>query len=298
MDRTSAVTMQAPPTEDLLRAGDLLEDKYRIERLLGSGGMGQVYAAHDTSLDRAVAIKLSWPHIEGDFLLREARVLAQLRHPGLVTVYATGRHLASNLLVMERIGGTPMSEYFQRSGALPIAEAIDLLLPICDTLAAIHEAGLAHCDLKPANIMLAPGGRVVLLDFGIARVEQIPVTERLISGSPHFMAPEAIRGTVRAGDAHLVDVYAAGIILFTALTGSPPYDHTDPVELMIQHLEQPVPRLHTRRRGLPLSLVELVASMMSKDPGNRPARIEAVRDILLAAKRRCATAGRDARREP
>jgi serine/threonine-protein kinase len=279
---------------DLLRIGEVLEGKYEIKKLIGSGGMGQVFEARDLGLNRLVAVKMAWPHVGPEPLRREAQVLAAFKHPGLVTAHALGSHRGRDFIVMERLSGLSLAaELVRRSSrdeAMSLDEALSLLLSIANTLSLIHASGLAHSDLKPANIMLVPGGRVVLLDFGIVRIEQLRNNERLVSGSPHYMAPETIRALVRPGEAHLVDVYALGVIAFVLLTGRPPFDHADPVELMMQHLERVPPRPSAFRADVPVRLERLVLSMLAKRPEERPHSVEEVVGELRGMQARLASA--------
>jgi len=279
---------------DLLTVGEVLEGKYEIKKLIGSGGMGQVYEARDLGLNRLVAIKMAWPHIGPEPLRREAQVLAAFRDPGLVTAHALGNHRGRDFIVMERLSGASLAaELVRRSGrgeSMALDEALRLLLSIAGTLSLIHASGLAHSDLKPANIMIVPGGRVVLLDFGIVRIEQLRNNERLVSGSPHYMAPETIRAIVRPGEAHLVDVYALGVIAFVLLTGRPPFDHSDPVELMMHHLERVPPRPSAFRADVPVRLERLVLSMLAKSPEERPHSVEEVLIELRSMQARLAAA--------
>jgi eukaryotic-like serine/threonine-protein kinase len=282
-------TGDAPPAEiDLFHSGELLDGGYEIRRVLGSGGMGQVFEARDLGLNRIVAIKVGWSHIGVEALRREAQVLAAFRHPGLPLVHALGRHRGLEFMVMERLTGSTLADLLgaRRGQPLPIAECLALLDGICEALAPLHTSGLAHADLKPANIMVAPGGRVVLLDFGIARIEQLRAGGKRISGSPHYMAPEAIRGTVPVGAAHLVDLYALGVISFVLATGAPPFDHASPVELMLQHLHEPTPRLSARRPDVPAALDDLVAQLLAKDAGDRPADLDVARGELRRIRQR------------
>ena len=274
---------EAPPPEtEIFRAGELVDGKYEIRGVLGAGGMGQVFEARDVGLNRVVALKVAWSHIGAEPLRREAQVLAAFRHPGLPTVHALGQHDGHEFLVMERLSGQTLAERMaaRRGAPLPVAECVEVLDGIAGALAPLHASGLAHADSKPANIMVVPGGRVVLLDFGIARIEQLRVGGKRISGSPHYMAPEAIRGAVRVGEAHLVDLYALGIIAFVLATGTPPFDHPSPVELMLQHLHEPTPRLAARRAEVPAALDGLVAQLLAKDAGDRPADLDTARSEL------------------
>jgi eukaryotic-like serine/threonine-protein kinase len=282
-------TGDAPPIETaIFQSGQILDGGYEIRGVLGSGGMGQVFEARDLGLNRLVAIKVAWSHIGAEPLRREAQVLAAFRHPGLAMVHALGRHQGSEFMVMERLTGSTLAELLaaRRGQSLPVVECLELLESICDSLAPLHASGLAHADLKPANIMVAPGGRIVLLDFGIARIEQLRVGSKRISGSPHYMAPEAIRGAVPVGASHLVDLYALGIIAFVLATGAPPFDHPSPIELMLQHLHETTPRLAARRPDVPAPLDELVGQLLAKDASERPADIDVTRSELRRIRQR------------
>jgi serine/threonine-protein kinase len=276
-------TGAAPLAEQqIFHPGQIVDGKYEIRSVLGEGGMGQVFEARDLGLNRLVAIKVAWAHIGGEPLRREAQVLAAFRHPGLPTVHALGQEDGRELLVMERLSGSTLATLLaaRRGEPLPIDECVELLEGICEALQPLHQSGLAHADLKPANIMVAPGGRIVLLDFGIARIEQLRIGAKRISGSPHYMAPEAIRGAVQVGAAHLVDLYALGVIAFVLATGTPPLDHPSPVELMLLHLHDRTPRLAARRPEVPPVLDELVAQLLSKSTADRPADLDVVRGEL------------------
>jgi serine/threonine-protein kinase len=282
-------TGDAPPAEgEIFHSGELLDGGYEIRSVLGSGGMGQVFEARDVGLNRIVAIKVAWSHIGVEPLRREAQVLAAFRHPGLPMVHALGRHRDHEFMVMERLTGKTLAELLgaRKGQPLPIVECVDLLSQIGEALAPLHASGLAHADLKPANIMVAPGGRLVLLDFGIARIEQLRVGGKRISGSPHYMAPEAIRGTVPVGSAHLLDLYALGVIAFVLVTGAPPFDHASPVELMLQHLHETTPRLSSRRADVPPVLDDLVGQLLAKDSTDRPADLDVVRGELRRIRQR------------
>ncbi|HUS64384.1 MAG TPA: serine/threonine-protein kinase [Kofleriaceae bacterium] len=267
---------------DILQAGQILDGKYEIRGVLGSGGMGQVFEARDLGLNRVVAVKIAWPHIGADPLRREAQVLAAFRDPALATVHALDSADGLDYLVMERISGSTLADLLvRRKGVpMPVGEGVELLESLCAALAPLHASGLAHADLKPANIMVAPGGRLVLLDFGIARIEQLSAGGRRVSGSPHYMAPEAVCGKIQPGQAHLVDLYALGVIAFVLFTGAPPFDNENPVALMMEHVHNPPPRLTDRRAEVPAALAQLVADLLAKDPADRPADVDGARADL------------------
>jgi eukaryotic-like serine/threonine-protein kinase len=189
---------------------------------------------------------------------------------------------------MELVRGTTlydtMRKQDQSGRPFRVAEAVDILIGIAEGLAAIHASGISHRDVKPANIMLAPGNRTVLMDFGLFK----PEFESLdaVAGSPEYMAPEVCTGRVNPGAGHLVDLYALGVISFVLATGAPPFDHASPVELMLQHLHEPTPRLSARRPDVPAALDDLVAQLLAKDAGDRPADLDVARGELRRIRQR------------
>lgn len=266
--------------ESLLEIGELVADAFRVRELLGSGGMGQVYEAHDESLNRTVALKVAWPHVDGDDLLAEARALAALRHPGVVAVHAIARHRDRPCLVMERIYGRTLSEHLDRlarSGArFTVDETVATLSELCTVVAAVHRAGLMHGDLKPANVVLAANRRVVLLDFGVFQPERALAAQPQLFATPCYAAPELVVDEVQPGHGYLVDVYAAGVVAYEMLLGQPPYFGDTSMQTLMRHVSEPVPAVADRRPDVPAWLDRLVASMMAKDPLERPESMDAV----------------------
>ena len=272
------------PHADVFSPGDLLGGVYEIVRVLGSGGMGQVYQAHDQLLNRLVAIKVSWPEAPADILLQEARALAAFHHEGLVGVHALGRHEGMDFLVMEHLSGIPLAKHLdhRRGEGFTIDETVEILLGLCEALAVLHGAGLAHRDLKPDNVMLAPRGRVVLLDFGIVLMERHVSDVRMIEGSPHYIAPESVTATMRSGEAHLVDLYALGVIAFELLTGRPPFEGDVALDLFMKHLRTPPAPVLSLRPDAPPALATLISELLAKEPSDRPSSIEVVTAALRA----------------
>jgi len=274
--------MEAPA----FAVGSVVGGIYEIRRVLGSGGMGIVYEAHDRQLNRRVALKLA--HAGGASLRREAQALAAIRHPSMVGVYAMGAHQGIEFLVMELVRGTTLYEAMRKQVAtgqpLPVVEAVALLVGIAEGLAAIHASGISHRDVKPANIMLAPGNRTVLMDFGLFK----PEFERLdaVAGSPEYMAPEVCAGSVEPGAGHLVDLYALGVIGFELLAGMPPFRAAEPLDTLAMHVYAPVPDLASLRQDAPVELVTLVQALLAKAPADRPASVDDVLGRLRAVRAR------------
>ncbi|MCB9592750.1 MAG: protein kinase [Sandaracinaceae bacterium] len=232
-ETVSATPGTWPPPSLELTAGSLLAGKYRIGKLLGEGGMGQVRLATDEALDREVAIKLIRPDlvavssVRADFLA-EARAMARLVHPNVVGVYAVGELDGVPYLVMEYIPGRSLAELLrERRGALGIDEATFILDQVCRGLAAMHMAGLVHRDVKPANVLIGPAFRVAIGDLGIARVVSDANPEEVwASGTPAYMAPEVRLATdAEPGLAPRADIFGLGVLAYQLLTGKLPYRH-------------------------------------------------------------------------
>ncbi len=271
----------------MFSVGDVIAGDFEIRGVLGSGGMGQVFDAHDRALDRRVAIKAHWPHLVAFPIRREARALAAIHHPAVVTVYGVAHHTwdgrEMDLLVMERILGVSLDQFLARRDAghaISVADALDILTSLADGLAAVHAAGIAHRDVKPANIMLAPKNRVVLTDFGIflaeIEVNEVPVR----TGTPEYMAPEAIAGAVVRGGGHLADVYAFGVVAFELLTGRRPFLAKTVDAMLEKHLGARAPAIRSLRAEVPTRLADIIDGALQKDPSQRPETMESVASCL------------------
>jgi eukaryotic-like serine/threonine-protein kinase len=265
------------PEAKIFELGEVLNDAYEIRGLLGAGANGQVFDAHDRLLNRRVAIKAAPtdPPLLAQLLRKEAQALAALRHPALVNVFAMGTHRGVLYFVMEHIPGITLEDHLQRRTAtgeqLSLQETLDVLIAIAEGLAAVHRAGIAHRDVKPGNVMLAPGNRIVLTDLGLV-VPEFDVGGRELKGTPEYMAPEVILGQIKPGAAHLVDTYALGVLAFELVTGSVPYDAESISKLLRLHLQAPIPEV----AGAPKKLAALIQEMMDKDPLGRPQQLETV----------------------
>ncbi len=276
--------MSLSPQPDL---GSVLADRYRLDRLLGKGGMGAVYEGHDLRLQRAVAIKLILPHRVADAdavtrFLREARAAAGLTHPGIVTVHDVGQTVTSEgpmpFLVMEKLEGESLAVRLGR-GPLAPERVRDVGVALLDALAVAHEAGIVHRDIKPDNVFLrAPDGRPTLLDFGVARVatgshEATLTQEGQSVGTPLYMAPEQLRGT---GAGPTADLYAVGALLYEAATGRPIYRAGAYSELVAKKLSEE-PDLSVLLAAVGEGPVyDTIASALERDPHRRPATAKAM----------------------
>lgn len=280
--------MVAGKHAQLLAPGVLVGGVYEVRSLLGVGGMGQVYEAHDTLLNREVAVKVAIPYPGRSPITHEGTALAALRHPAMATVHAAGLHDGVPYLVMERIAGVPLATRItdaQDAGnALSLTEALDIAVALADGLRVVHEAGISHRDVKPDNVMLAPPHRVVLLDFGLFLPEYEAASREVIAGSPGYMAPECITHAVADGEGHLIDVYSLGMVLYELITGELPFAGSA-MELMDHQLHDPVPDLVRIRPDVPQRLSQLVTEMVARDPHDRPQTMESVLWRLRACQR-------------
>jgi len=247
--------------------------RYEVLRPLGRGGMGAVYLARDTQLDRQVALKV--PLFDGDpararRFVREARAAAALRHPHLCPVYDAGEIDGQPFLTMAYVDGETLAAHVAR-GPLPVAEAARLTRTVALALDAAHRAGIVHRDLKPANVMLDAAGQPVVTDFGLARNLAAPAADsrsgEALVGTPHYMAPEQVNGTAGAGGPG-VDVFALGAVLYELLTGARPFD--GPVGTVLARITSadPVPPA-ALRPGVGARLSGVCLRALAKDPADR-----------------------------
>jgi serine/threonine protein kinase len=267
--------------------GECLGGTFEICGTLGRGGMAQVFEAEDLLLRRRVAIKVMNELPGADQILRnEAQALAAVQHHGVPQVYGLGVQGRVPYLILERLYGVTLEEHLRlrRIGSahawFRVDEALPILIGLAEALVAVHAAGVAHRDLKPGNVMLCAENRVVLLDFGIM-LPEVDAGVVKLCGTPRYMAPEAIGGTLEPGRAHLVDLYAFGAIACELLTGRAPFEGENFVVILEKHLTQPPPDLGT----VPPMLADLIRSCLAKNPVERPESLEAVLWDLRAAAR-------------
>jgi serine/threonine protein kinase len=269
--------------------------RYRVERLLGEGGMGAVYLAHDPELDRAVALKI--PRLTGTQadarFLREARAAAALRHPNICPIHDLGEADGVRYLCLAYIRGETLSSRIGAGQLLPFADAVALVATIARAMYEAHRLGVIHRDLKPSNIMIDEAGRPVVMDFGLAR-PCTPLATQLtaageVLGTPAYMPPEQIEGAAeRIGPA--CDIYALGIILYELLTGVVPF-HGDLVALASQIVtDSPVPPSR-RRLGIDSRLDAICLKALAKLPKERWPSMAAFADALDAVLDRAPAAG-------
>ena len=248
--------------------------RYRLESLLGRGGMAEVFRATDTKLARTVAVKviLQTHAVEEHFLerfLREARMVASLEHPNILPVYDFGEENGVPFLVMPYLPGGSLRDRL-KAGPVPLAVASSWIAQLADALDAAHAAGVLHRDVKPANVLLGKDDRLFLADFGIAKMleNQTGLTATgVVVGTPIYMAPEQAQGRPASP---ATDRYALAVLAFEILAGRPPFEGDNALSLMHQHVSNLPPVLSMRVAGLPAGLDAVLAHALAKDPSERP----------------------------
>ena len=246
---------------------------YRVEELIGRGGMGEVYRAHDSRLERNVALKILAPrYVDDDAfrerLLRESRLAASLDHPNVVPVYDAGAADAGFYLAMRYVEGADLRAVLRREGALPAPRALEVVSQVAAALDAAHAKGLVHRDVKPSNVLIDERGHCYLADFGLTQSvsDRGHVTDGSLLGTLDYVAPEQIRGGVVDGCA---DVYALGCMLFECLTGEVPFSAPSEVATIYAHLEEKPPLASARRPALPPAIDAVFTRAMAKVPSAR-----------------------------
>ncbi|MCC7360384.1 MAG: SUMF1/EgtB/PvdO family nonheme iron enzyme [Anaerolineales bacterium] len=253
-----------------------LGGRYKIEALLGQGGMSAVYRAYDPNLRRTVAVKLIHSHLTSDteFVRRfeaEAAAVAQLRHPSIVQVFDFDHDGDTYYMIMEYVPGETLQARLktlsQTKQRFPMVATASIIATVADAVAYAHDRGTIHRDLKPANIMLMPGDQPVLTDFGVAKIlggQQHTATGAII-GTPAYMAPEQVRGEPLDGRA---DIYSLGIVLYEMAAGRPPFEGDSAMTVMLKHVNEAVPDIRSRAE-VPPALTEVLDRVLAKQPAQR-----------------------------
>ena len=269
--------------------GQLLAGRYELQDVAGSGGMSRVYRARDTVLERAVAIKILHDHYSDDAAYverfrREARALAQLNHPNIVTVIDRGEYEGRQFIVFEHVEGENLKELIDREGQLPVDQALALVHQVARGLAFAHEHGVVHRDVKPHNVLIDADGVAKVTDFGIARsiepADGLTETGTLL-GTSEYIAPEQASG--RRVDERS-DQYSLATVLYELLTGSPPYTGDNFMAVAMKHIQEPVPSVRDSRPDVSPRLDAIVSRAMAKRPEDRFPTTEAMTAALEAAR--------------
>jgi serine/threonine protein kinase len=254
--------------------GELIAGRYEVEELLGTGGMSSVYLARDTELERRVTIKVLHAQHARDRRFverfrREARAMARLAHPNVVTVIDRGEHEGRDFIVFEHVAGQSLKDLLERQGPPSVADAVRIGQEVARGLAFAHEHGIVHRDVKPHNVLVAFDGAVKVTDFGIARSldpkEALTETGTVL-GTSDYLSPEQAFG--KPIDQRS-DQYSLGILLYELLTGEVPYPGRNLGEVALRHLRDPVPSLRERRPDVPAELDAVVQRALAKRPEDR-----------------------------
>ena len=285
-------TRSDSPAEEVPKVGDLIADKYRVDGLLGEGGMGAILAATNELTGKAVAIKWLLPILSAskehsERFAREAKAAARIDHPNVVTVFDVGRHNGSMFLVMERLYGRDLSVVMRGGPASP-AEFFGMMLPVMRGVAAAHREGIVHRDIKPANIFLCTDRdgnprQPKVVDFGISRfIDQTPGTtltqDGSIVGTPNYMAPEQIR-SARSADARC-DIYALGVICYRGLSGKLPYEARSLTELIFKIVDEEGIPLGQVCPDLDPGILLVIGRATAHNPKNRYSTVEEFGEAL------------------
>jgi eukaryotic-like serine/threonine-protein kinase len=261
--------------------------RYEVGRLIGRGGMAEVYSAFDRTLGRTVALKVLHEGLAADHravarFRREARAVAALAHPSIVSIYDVGIDGETPFMVMELVDGESLSTVVWREGPLAFERAVRISSDVAEALAFAHDRGIVHRDVKPGNVMVGPTGHVKVLDFGIARaMHWTPLTEGgPIQGTAEYVSPEQVRGLALDGRS---DIYSLGVVLYEMLAGHPPFRGDTPVAVAFQHLEQAPRPLRTIRPGVPPAVEAIVARCLAKKQRRRYQHAARLAEDLRAA---------------
>ncbi len=259
--------------------GELIDNRYLLQRILASGGMATIYAGLDTRLDRPVAVKIMHPHLANDEafvsrFIKEAKATAALSHPNIVSIQDQGWNeggAPAVFIVMELVEGNTLRDFLNEQDALSIDQLFQFLNPVVSALSAAHRIGIIHRDIKPENILIAKDGRVKVADFGLAAGSIIGQTmtaeSSVVLGSVSYLSPEQVqRGIADARS----DVYALGIVMFEMLAGKKPYEGETPIQIAYKHVNERIPNLRSIKEDIPEQLAEIIFAATSPNPDQRP----------------------------
>lgn len=263
--------------------GELIDNRYLLQRQIASGGMATIYAGLDTRLDRPVAVKIMHAHLANDEafvsrFIKEAKATAALSHPNIVSIQDQGWNEGGPpavFLVMELVEGSTLRDYLNENGSLTVEQTFQLITPVLSALSAAHRIGIIHRDIKPENILISKDGRIKVADFGLARNiamgQTMTAESSVVLGSVSYLSPEQVqRGVADARS----DIYAVGIVLFEMLTGSKPYSGETPIQIAYRHVNDRIPNIQTIKSEIPASLAELVYEVTAPNPDHRPKNAE------------------------
>lgn len=253
--------------------GQLIDNRYKIIRSIGEGGMANVYLAYDTILEREVAVKILRGDLADDEKFvrrfqREANAASSLKHPNIVEMYDVGEDDGKYFIVMEYINGKTLKSLIKKRGVLTLSEVMDIMLQLTSAVACAHDSYIIHRDIKPQNVMILEDGRVKITDFGIAMAlnsNELTQTNSVM-GSVHYLPPEQANGS---GSTIKSDIYSLGILMFELLTGKLPFKGDNAVEIAIKQMKEPIPSVIDVNPNIPQSVENIILKACAKNPKNR-----------------------------
>ena len=265
--------------------GQKINDRYEIIRMIGEGGMANVYLAQDTILNRKVAVKILRGDLAGDEKFvrrfqREAISASSLTHPNIVEMYDVGEDDGKYFIVMEYVDGKTLKSLIKKRGALTLPEIIDIMLQLTSGLACAHDSYIIHRDIKPQNIMILDDGTVKITDFGIAMAlnsNELTQTNSVM-GSVHYLPPEQANGS---GSTIKSDIYSLGILMYELLTGKLPFKGENAVEIAIKQMKEQIPSVCKFNPDIPQSIENIILKACAKNPKNRYDSVLEMREDLL-----------------
>ena len=257
----------------MINRGDLIDNRYKIIKSIGEGGMANVYLAYDTILEREVAVKILRGDLSDDekFIRRfqrEANSASSLRHPNVVEMYDVGEDDGKYFIVMEYVDGKTLKGLIKKRGPLNLSESIDIMLHLTIGIACAHQSYIIHRDIKPQNVMILEDGRVKITDFGIAMAlnnNELTQTNSVM-GSVHYLPPEQASGNSSTTKS---DIYSLGILMFELLTGKVPFKGENAVEIAIKHMKDQIPSVCKINPSIPQSVENIILKACAKNPKNR-----------------------------
>lgn len=266
-----------------METGQRINGRYEVKRLLGSGGMAEVFLAYDLILDRQVAVKMLAYNFKNDReslrrFTREATSTTELMHPNIVNIYDVGEaHVP--YIVMEYIGGTDLKEYINRHHPIAHQTVVSIMDKILSAISYAHSQGVIHRDIKPYNILIDEKGTVKITDFGIAlALSQNSLTQtNSLLGSVHYISPEQARGAIATKAS---DIYSLGILLYELLTGTVPFKGESAVSIALKHFQNDFPSVRDQQPSISQALENVILKATAKDPNHRYSSVEAMREDL------------------
>ena len=257
----------------MIELGKKLNGRYQITGNIGSGGMANVFLAHDLILDRDVAVKVLRFDFQNDQTAirrfqREALAATELVHPNIVSVYDVGEEDNMQYLVMEYVKGMDLKRYIQTHYPVPYETAVNIMQQILSAISLAHNHQIIHRDLKPQNVLIDNEGVVKITDFGIAiALSETSITQtNTMLGSVHYLSPEQARGSMATKQS---DIYALGIILYEMLTGSVPFDGESAVTIALKHFQDDLPSIKALDPNVPQALENVILRATAKEPADR-----------------------------